>query len=99
MLRHIITWNYGEGFTEAQNRENALEIKQGFEALNNTIEGLIEIKIYINELDTSNRDIILNSLFESEEALEVYKADPNHQKVSAFVKTVLQDRACIDYFE
>ena len=99
MLRHIITWNYGDGFTVEQNKENALKIKEGFEALNNTIDGLIEIKIYINELPTSSKDLILTSLFESTEALADYKADPNHKKVSAFVKTVLKNRACIDYYE
>ena len=99
MLRHIITWNYRDGLSDAENRENALKIKSGFEALNGVITGLIDIKIYINELPTSNKDIILNSLFESEDALAVYKANPDHIVVSTFVKTVLQNRACIDYYE
>ena len=99
MLRHIITWNYGEGFTEADNKTNARRIKEGFEALNGRIEGLIEMKVYINELETSNKDLILNSLFESEEALENYKANPDHQAVSSYVKIVMQNRACIDYYE
>ena len=99
MLRHIITWNYGDGFSAEENKENALKIKKGFEALLGTIEGLVEIKVYINELETSNKDLILNCLFDSEEALAVYKEDPNHQKTSSFVKTVMQNRACIDYYE
>ena len=99
MLRHIITWNYGDGFTEDENRENALKIKEGFEALNNNIAGLVDIRVFINELPTSNKDLILNCLFESTEALAFYKDDPNHQRVSSFVKSVMKDRACIDYFE
>ena len=99
MLRHIITWNYGDGFSGDENRENALKIKEGFEALSGTIDGLVEIKVYINELPTSNKDLALNCLFEDEEALVRYKADPGHQKTSSFVKSVMQSRACIDYYE
>ena len=99
MLRHIITWNYGEGFSEEDNKTNARRIKEGFEALQGGIEGLIEIKVYINELETSNKDLILNCLFESEAALEAYKANPDHEAVSTYVKRVMQNRACIDYYE
>jgi hypothetical protein len=38
-------------------------------------------------------------LFENEEALATYQAHPEHKRVSVFVGSVMQDRACIDYFE
>ena len=99
MIRHIVTWNFVDGFSEAEKKTNALNIKQGLESLKQIIDGVIEINVYINELSTSNRDIILNSLFESEEALADYQVHPAHQEVSAFIGSVTQNRACIDYFE
>ena len=97
MIRHIVMWNYKDGFTAADNKANARQIKQELEALTDCIEGIIELKVYIDVLPSSNKDIILDSLFTSEEALAAYQTHPGHQRVSAYVGSVLQDRVCIDH--
>ena len=99
MVRHIVAWNYKDGLSESENKANALKIKSDLEALVNCIEGIIELRVYVNTLPSGNRDVVLNSLFESKEALAAYQVNPEHKKVSAFVRTVMQDRACIDYCE
>ena len=99
MLRHIVMWNYKDGFTNDENIENAKTAKSKLEALAQCIDGIIELKVHINELSSSNKDIVLNSLFESEKALAAYQTHPEHQKVSSYVGTVMQNRACIDYYE
>ena len=99
MLRHIVAWNYKDGLTDRQNKENAQKIKSEMEALTQCIDGIIELKIHINELPSSTRDMVLNSLFESEEALAAYQAHPEHKRVGALVKAATQDRVCIDYHE
>jgi len=99
MLRHIVAWNYKDGFTYDENRKNAQKLKSELEALTQCIEGIIELKVHINTLSSGNRDIVLNSLFESEEALLAYQIHPEHKRVGEFVKAVTQDRVCVDYFE
>ena len=99
MLRHIVAWNYKDGFTETENKENAMKIKTELEALTKCIDEIIELKVYINTLPSGNRDIILSSLFENEEKLAAYQVHPEHKRVSSFVRTVTQNRACIDYYE
>jgi hypothetical protein len=99
MVRHIVTWNYKDGLSDAENKENALKIKAGLESLPEYIDGIAEIKVYINTLSSSNRDVILNSLFESGEALAAYQVHPEHKKISGFVGTVMQNRVCVDYEE
>ena len=99
MLRHIVAWNYKDGFTEIENKENAEKIKTKLEALTECIDEIIELKVYINTLPTGNRDIILNSLFENEETLEAYQVHPEHKRAAEFVRSVVQNRACIDYYE
>ena len=99
MLRHIVTWSYKERFSEAENKENAIKIKRELEALFHRIDGIIEMRVYINELSSSNQDLILNSLFESAEALADYQSHPEHKTISAFVSSTMQNRACIDYYE
>ncbi|MCL2382648.1 MAG: Dabb family protein [Oscillospiraceae bacterium] len=99
MVRHIVSWNYKQGFSDDENRENAIKVKNELESLKNLIEGIIEINVHINILSSSNRDIVLDSLFVDEEALQNYQVHPEHKRVGAFVGSVTQDRACIDYYE
>ena len=99
MVRHIVAWNHQEGFTESEKKENAQKIKESLEALPQCIEGIVELRVYIHTLPSGNKDVILNSLFQSEDALAAYQVHPEHKKVSAFVGAVMQNRACIDYDE
>ena len=98
MLRHIVMWNYKDGFSIEQNMENAKKVKQELEQLKQHIDEVVELNVYINELSSSNRDIILDSLFEDKDALEVYRVHPEHKRVGVLVAEVLQNRACIDYY-
>lgn len=99
MVRHIVTWNYKDEISEDKNKENALKVKAELESLSQYITGVVELKVYINVLSSSNKDILLNSLFESEQALAAYQVHPEHKRVSAFVGSVTQNRVCIDYYE
>ena len=98
MVRHIVAWNCKEGLSEAENKENALKIKQMLEALPQSIPGIIEMKVCINTLPPSNRPMLLNSLFESEEALAAYQVHPEHQKAAGFIRSVTQNRIIVDYY-
>ena len=99
MVRHIVVWNYREGFSKEQNIENAREIKNDLENLINVIDGIVSIKVEIEPLPSSSADIILNSLFESAQALSNYQIHSAHKLIAEFVKTVTQNRMCIDYEE
>ena len=97
MIRHIVSWNYKSGLSEEQNRENALKIKHDLEELMWKIDGVIECRVQIDVLPSSNRSIVLNSIFENEEALAAYQAHPEHEPINTFINSVLKDRACVDY--
>ena len=99
MVRHIVCWNFKEEFTKEQNIKNSLKVKCELENLVNTINGIIELNVITDILSTSNKDIVLNSLFENEEALAAYQKHPEHKRVSTYVGTVMQNRVCIDFIE
>ena len=101
MVRHIVAWNYKEGFSDSENKENAEKIKSELEALPRLIDGIIEMKVYIYSdlLSSGNRNIVLNSLFKNEEALAAYIIHPEHKRAGEFVRSVTQDRASVDYIE
>jgi hypothetical protein len=99
MVRHIVAWNYAEGLTDEENQKNAGLMKKELENLKNLIDGIISIEVFANPLETSDSDILLDSVFENEEALKAYTVHPEHVRVgSTYVKPVTTNRKCIDFF-
>ena len=97
MVKHIILWQLKDEFNNDDIKQG---IKTGLEGLRGKIPGLIEIKVQIKKLESSNTDVMLYSVFESEEALKNYSVDPSHvavanEKVRPYTKT----RSCIDFCE
>ena len=97
MVRHIVAWNYAERFTAEENKQNALLMKKELENLIHLIPGIVSIHLYIDPLSTSDSDLLLDSVFESEEALKSYVVHPEHVRVGTnYVKPVTTNRKCID---
>jgi hypothetical protein len=90
-------WNFADGFTPQENADNAAKMKAMLEELTALIDGIAELKVQTAPLAGSNRDIMLDSLFTSEEALSAYIVHPEHKRVGEFVRAVTKDRACVDY--
>jgi len=47
---------------------------------------------------SSTTDIMLDSLFENEDALRAYKIHPEHQRVGDFIGSVMKNRVAFDYY-
>lgn len=99
MIRHIVAWNFRDEFTEDENYSNAIRVKYELENLKNLISLIVEIRVDINLSSTSNRSIMLNSLFHSEEDLAKYQVHPEHERVCKLVGSVMKDRVCLDFYE
>ena len=98
MVKHIILWTLKDNFSDAEKKEIKNNIKEGLEGLMGKIPGLIDIKVYIDPLASSNVDLILDSSFENEEALKGYAVHPDHVAVAdGKVRPYTATRSCIDY--
>ena len=98
MLKHIILWTLKPELTAEEKAAVSLNIKKQLEALDGKIEGLVSIKVRINELPTSNVDVMLDSTFDSPEALAGYACHPAHQEVAnTKVRPFTVSRACLDF--
>lgn len=97
MVRHIIIWTLKSDMSDEDKTRALLKAKRGLEGLKNHIEGLEKIKVYIDILDSSNGDMMLDSQFTDEAALKAYQTDPAHLEVAKFIKSITADRKCIDY--
>lgn len=97
MVKHIILWKLKNEFN---NDEVKLGIKTNLEGLLGKIDGLLEIKVQTETIDSSNVDVMLYSVFKSEEALKGYAVHPEHVKVAdTFVRPFTETRSCIDFEE
>ena len=99
MIRHIVMWNHKNEFNEEQQAQNAQIVKTELESLTDKISGIISLHVITNSLASSNRQVLLNSLFVSEEHLQQYQIHPDHVRVSQFVGSLLTDRICMDFEE
>ncbi|MFV0344434.1 MAG: Dabb family protein [Anaerocolumna sp.] len=99
MVKHIVIWQHDDRFTADEKTSNGTKIKESLEALKDIIPGIVSLKVYTDFLQDESEDIVLDSVFESVEALEHYQNHPEHIKAGSFVKSVLKNRKCVDYME
>lgn len=98
MVKHIILWKLNDEYSEEEKSEIKFEIKKELEGLKGMIPGLIDIKVNIDGLASSNVDLMLDSAFEDEEALKVYANHPAHVAVAdGKVRPHTVTRSCMDY--
>ena len=74
-------------------------IKKGLEGLKEKIPGLVDIKVNTNSRPpSSTADLMLDSTFESAEALKVYSKHPEHVLVAdSKVRPFTASRTCLDF--
>ena len=98
MVKHIILWQLKDELEGARKDEVKKGIKEGLEGLQGVIPGLLDIKVYTDGLPSSNADVMLDSNFESEEALKAYAVHPSHVKVAdENVRPFTKTRSCLDF--
>lgn len=98
MVKHIILWKLKEEYSDEEKQQIKLEIKNGLESLAGQIPGLIEIKVQIDCLESSNMDLMLDSTFADEKSLKEYSIHPKHVEVAdSKVRPYTAIRSCIDY--
>ena len=95
MVKHIILWKLKEEHNTAEVKKG---IKENIEALVGKVPGLIEMNIQIEKLESSNADVMLYSVLESEEALKGYATHPDHvYAANTFVRPFTESRLCLDF--
>lgn len=98
MVKHVILWQLKDELTKEQISEVKAGIKSGLEGLKGEIPGLIDITVVTDGLASSNADVMLDTTFESEEALKGYAVHPKHVAVAdGKVRPYTASRVCMDY--
>ena len=98
MVKHVILWQLKDEFSAEEKIEIKAGIKAGLEGLAGEIPGLTDIRVHTDGLASSNADVMLDSTFESEEALKGYAFHPEHVKVAdEKVRPFTKSRSCLDF--
>ncbi len=98
MSKHIILWQLSDNLSDEQKEKVKNDAKENLESLKGKIPGLIDINVQTSKLKSSTADMMLNSSFESEQALKDYSVNPAHTAVAdKFVRPFIKNRSCLDF--
>ena len=98
MVRHVIVWTLKDEYSDEEKTSIKAGIKEGLEGLKSKVPGIVEIKVNTEGLDSSSGDLMLDSLFESREALTSYSSNPFHVEVATTkVRPFVKIRSSFDY--
>ena len=98
MVKHIIIWTFKDEFSTEEKEKIKAEAKEALEALSGNIDGLLDITLVTELLPSSNGEMMLDSTFESAEALAYYQKHTLHLAAAdTFVRPFTASKLCIDY--
>ena len=97
MTKHIILWTLKDELSAEEKVAVKAGIKEGLEGLAGKIPGLVDIHVQTDCLPSSNADLMLESTFTDEAALQGYAVPPATGAVAAGqVRPYTPLRNCLD---
>ncbi len=98
MVKHIILWKLKEELSDNEKETVKRNMKTNLEGLSGVIPGLLHIHVQCGGLPSSTADVMLDSAFESVEALKNYAVNPRHVAVAdTYVRPFTAARSCLDF--
>lgn len=98
MIKHIVMFRFMEEAEKRTKAENLTIAKDMLDKLVGVVPTLLSSSVNINTgTNPTNFDLVLESDFETYDALSEYIVHPAHKAVGEFMKKVRIDRACVDY--
>ena len=95
MVKHIIIWKLKPEFDTP---ERKAEIKSALEGLVGEIPGLISMNILTEGFESSSGSLMMDSSFESNEALKAYQSHLLHKEIAVnLVRPSVENRLSFDY--
>lgn len=99
MVKHIVMWNFNSEMSTEDKKAAGEKMKVLLEPIKELVDGVLDIRVVINDMESSNRDIALIGTYENEEALKAYQMHPAHVEAGKYVRSVTCNRSCLDYEE
>lgn len=98
MITHIVMWKFKEFPTQNEKQQAIQRFEDGLKSLLPIIPQIKHMEFHYNAVDNGkNSDAVLLLHFENREDLQTYLTHPEHQKVSAYCKSIRVSRSSVDY--
>ena len=98
MIRHIVMWKLKEHAEDADRAANLLKMKALLESCADLVPGMLHWRIAAAQPGLeATCDIVLDSTFASQAALDAYQAHPEHVAMKPFIGAIRAERHCMDF--
>lgn len=98
MIKHIVMWRFQENAGGHSKTDNLKAAKEALDTLPSKILKIQDYQVGINFVESDAAyDMVLISAFQSKDDLDAYRAHPDHVAVAQFVKSIVYERATVDY--
>ena len=95
MLRHVVSWKLATGDPQLKAAQSA-EIRRKLTELVPLVPSVRKLTLGEDTATTAgNWDLVL--IADYADGLAAYQTHPEHQKVAAFIRSVISDRTCVDF--
>ena len=98
MIKHIVMWKIKEEHEGIKKDDLLVRLKSVLEDLKTKVPQIKELEVGFNcNPSDAAFDVVLYSVFNNVEDLEIYQKHPDHVKVAGFVSEIRTDRKVVDY--
>ncbi len=98
MIKHIVMWKLKDSHNGETKSEITENVKNMLHGLTSKISEIKELEVGINfNSSEAAFDVVLYSVFDSKEDLDVYQKHPEHLNVAGYISEVRTERAVVDY--
>jgi hypothetical protein len=98
MLKHVVCWRIADA-DSAEGHEKVERIVSALQSLVGTVPSIRGLSVGPTVVTGPNHwDLGLIVDFDDEAGLEAYQVHPEHQKVGAYIRSVVREQATVDFF-
>jgi len=98
VVKHIVMWKLKDSHNGESKSEIIDHVKKILEELTTKIREIVELEVGVNfNPSEAAYDVVLYSVFNSREDLEIYQKHPDHLNVAGYISDVRTERTVVDY--
>ena len=94
-IRHVVSWELA-ATDPAEKADHAAQICAGLKSLVGVITDIRSLDVGADVVGGDNWDVVLIADVDDLDALARYQAHPEHQKVGAYIRSVVSRRVAVD---
>jgi hypothetical protein len=97
MIKHMVSWKLASANADAR-REQTEKIVAGLKSLDGVVPSIRSLHVGATVVDGPHHwDLGLIVEFDDEAGLAAYQANPDHQAVGRYIRSVISEQVTVDF--